>query len=214
MCWSWSLVCLLWIENFTVAGDSLNIKAAFILFCTTRKMPKVLSMNLDVIIWTPRHPFRLLGTGLAPKKGSILQDSCPAQHCKTATYEKLWLRILFWSWLISEQLALIVFQRTNCPRLPSPEICWQMWALSYGNGWYEHSLSTCVSGSWLNYNHHGSYHQSLEMRTLTELFTEQKLQVSQRDAFSSVQFQTALKPCVELPDLSVRSENRESRVCL
>lgn len=52
------------------------------------------------------------------------------------------------------------------------------------------------------------------MRTLTELFTEQKLQVSQRDAFSLVQSQTALKPCVELLGLSVHSENREPRVFL
>lgn len=177
-------------------------------------MQKVLSKNLDVITWTPRHPFRLVGTGLAPSKSSVLQDSCPAQHCKPAMYEKLQLHILFWSWQISKQLTLSVFQSTNCPRLPSPEICWQMWALSYSNGWYECSLCTCVSGSWLNYNHHGSYHQSLEMRALTELFTEQKLQVSQRDAFSLVQFQTALKPCVELLGLSVDSENRESRVFL
>lgn len=38
-----------------------------------------------MITWTPRHPFRQLGTGLAPNKGSVSQDSCPAQHCKPAT---------------------------------------------------------------------------------------------------------------------------------
>lgn len=122
MCWSWSLVCLLRIKNSTVTRDSLNIKAAFVLLCSTRKMQKVLSMNMDVITWTPRHPFRLVSTALAPNKGSVLQDSCLAQRCKSAMCEKLQLRILFWSWQVSEQLALSVFQRTNCPRLPSPEI--------------------------------------------------------------------------------------------
>lgn len=39
-------------------------------------------------------------------------------------------------------------------------------------------------------------------------------QVPQRDAFSSVQFQTAMKSCAEVLGLPVHNENSESRVFL
>lgn len=108
--------------------------------------------------------------------------------------------------------------------LPKVTLPWNLltvllvWALSYNKGWYKCSSSASACGSWLSYNHHGSYHQPLKMRTPSLNYLQNKKpkvpQVPQRDAFSSVLFQTAMKFCAEVRDLQVHNEKSKSWIFL
>lgn len=127
-------------------------------------------MDLDMITWTPIHPFtyqsaltctyqRLSFTGLISGTCSALQ---------TRNVQKTMTTHSFLHIAVSDQLAPDCFPKYWLPKVT---LSWNLlaallvWALSYREGWYERSLSASVCGSWLSYNHHGSYHQSPKMRT-------------------------------------------------
>lgn len=83
---------------------------------------KDLDLTTWIPAWTPRQSTRHL-----PKAQfySIWVLLSTADLCHRKGHDLLTIAVHFWSWLISGQLTPTVLHSTHCPRLPSPEICWQ-----------------------------------------------------------------------------------------
>ena len=90
-------------------------------------MKKVLSVDLDLITWTPRHPFRVLATLDIYQRTQDLLSTADLRRRKS--YAHTFSSDCSWFQIGS---PLTIFQSSDCPRLPSPEMCWQRSSCEHG----------------------------------------------------------------------------------